>query len=163
MAVTRQPGPAPRPWAVRCRTTLPRISRLRCARPATTRSRGSTASLITAPRAGRSPERAPDGTGRRRHHHRLHAVPCEQQLFADRGEHRLLRLPRGRLEQHADLGRLGAEPHCGRLSNDLRYLPHDDELAGSDLQSHVLPDSAPRVGLQRLPPGFHELHELYLH
>ena len=70
--------------------------------------------------------------------------------------------PRG-MEQHTDAGRLCPEPHRGRLSNNVRYLPYHHELAGCDVQPHLFPDPAPRFSVRRLPPGFDRLLAIYVH
>lgn len=63
----------------------------------------------------------------------LRIVPREWELHANISEYGVLRLPFGRLEQHANVGRQRAESYFSGISNDVRYLPYDDGVDRGDV------------------------------
>ena len=94
---------------------------------------------------------------RRAHHRRLRALPRERQLQRH-AAHRLLQLPHHGLAKHGDTRRVGSESHHFRLSHHVRVMPHDNLMAGRDVQSQHdrLPSDrrARHRGLQPLPHQF---------
>jgi hypothetical protein len=70
----------------------------------------------------------------RAHHGRLRIVPREQQLQRHTA-HRLLQLPHCGLAEYDDARRVRTKSHQLWLPHHLRVMPHDDFLAGRDIQS----------------------------